>query len=72
MCLIVIHKMFGRVFLSVKPPLLRNIFRTLETLNRFINLYPTNAPDPFKSESYERNKWVSCGHLNSPHSHVQA
>jgi len=37
-----------------------------------VNLYPTNAPDPFKSESYERTKWVRCSHLNAPHSHVQA
>jgi len=26
----------------------------------FFNLYPTNAPDPFKSASYERSKWVRC------------
>ena len=37
-----------------------------------INLYPANTPDPFKSVSYERTKWVRCGHLNAPHSHVQA
>jgi len=37
-----------------------------------LNLYPTNAPDPFKSASYERTKWVRCGHFNAPHSHVQA
>jgi len=36
----------------------------------FLNPYPTNAPDPFKSASYERTKWVRCGHLNAPHSHV--
>jgi len=36
------------------------------------NLYLTNAPDPFKSVSYERTKWVRCGHLNAPHSHIQA
>jgi len=37
-----------------------------------INFYPTNAPDPFKSATYERIKCVCCGHLNAPHSHVQA
>jgi len=37
-----------------------------------VNLYPMNAPDPFKSASYERTKWVRCGHLNALHSHVQA
>ena len=37
-----------------------------------INLYRTNAPDPFKSASYECTKWVRCGHLNPPHSPVQA
>ena len=37
-----------------------------------VNIYPTNAPDPFKSVSYERTKWVRCGHLDAPHSHVQA
>jgi len=37
-----------------------------------INLYRTNAPDPFKSASYKRTKWVRCGHLNPPHSLVQA
>jgi len=36
------------------------------------NLYPTNAPDPFNSASYERTIWVRCGHLNAPHIHVQA
>ena len=36
------------------------------------NLNLTNAPDPFKSAPYERTKWVRCGHLNSPHSHVEA
>jgi len=35
------------------------------------NLFPMNAPDPFKSASYESTKWVPCGHLNVPHSHVQ-
>jgi len=35
-------------------------------------VYPTNAPDPFKSASYERTKWVRYGHLNPPHSHVHA
>jgi len=38
----------------------------------YINFYPTNAPDPFKSASYELTKWVRCGHLNAQHSHVQA
>jgi len=37
-----------------------------------INLYPTNAPDPFKSASYECTKWVRCGHLNALHNHVRA
>jgi len=37
-----------------------------------INLYPTNALDPFKSASYKCTKWVHCGHLNAPHSHVQS
>ena len=36
-----------------------------------INLYLMNAPDPFKSATYERTKWVRCGHLNALHSHVQ-
>jgi hypothetical protein len=36
------------------------------------NLYPTNAPDRFKSASYECTKSVRCGHLNAPYSHVQA
>jgi len=40
-----------------------------EKIHHF-KLYPTNAPDPFKSVSYERSKWVRCGHLNAPHSHV--
>jgi len=35
-------------------------------------LYPTNAPDSLKAVSYERKKWVRCGHLNAPHRHVQA
>jgi len=34
------------------------------------NLYPMNAPDPFKSVSYERTKWVRGSHLNAPHIHV--
>jgi len=38
----------------------------------YFNLYPANAPYPFKSASYKRTKWVCCGHLNAPHSHVQA
>ena len=37
-----------------------------------VNLYPTNAPDPFKSASYESTKWVHYSHLNAPHSHIQA
>jgi len=37
-----------------------------------INLYPTNAPDPFKPASYERTISVRCGHLNALYSHVQA
>ena len=37
-----------------------------------LNLYRMNAPDPFKSATYERTKWVRCGHLNPPHSPVQA
>ena len=40
--------------------------------NDSFNLYRTNAPDPFKSVTYERTKWVRCGHLNPPHSPVQA
>jgi hypothetical protein len=36
-----------------------------------VNLYHTNAPDPFKSATYERTKWVHCGHLNPPHSPVR-
>jgi len=35
-------------------------------------IYPTNATDPFKSASDERNKWVRYGHLNALYSHVQA
>ena len=34
------------------------------------NFYPTNAPNPFKSVSYERTKQVRCGHLNAPHTTV--
>jgi len=45
--------------------------RVLE-VSSSVNLYPTNTPDPFKSASDEHTKWVRCGHLNSPHSHVQA
>jgi len=41
-------------------------------MGHMLNLYPTNAPDPFKSASEERTKWVHCGHLNAPYSHVQA
>ena len=42
------------------------------SLDTMLLLYPANAPDPFKSVSYERTKRVRCGHLNAPHSHVQA
>jgi len=60
-----------------QPPDLRirsmiMIMGYLSLQRHLFNLYPTNAPDPFKSVSYERTKWVRCGHLNAPHSHVQA
>ena len=41
------------------------------TISYCINLYPTNAPDPFKPALYERTISVRCGHLNAPYSHVQ-
>jgi hypothetical protein len=37
-----------------------------------INLYRTNAPNPFKSASYQCNTSVRCGHLNTPYTHVEA
>ena len=36
----------------------------------YVNLYPTNAPDPFNPASYKCTIWVRCGHLNAPHSHA--
>jgi len=58
--------------LSQHPTLTPSAYLTyLITINAlFFNLYPANAPDPFKSASYERTKWVRCSHLNAPHNHV--
>jgi len=48
------------------------VYRMLiSTAIKSFNLYPMNAPDPFKSASYETTKWVRCGHLSALHSHVQ-
>jgi len=48
---------------TAQPPLFKN---------NSLKLYHTNTTDLFKSATYECNKWVRCGHLNPPHSHVQA
>jgi hypothetical protein len=37
-----------------------------------VNLYPTNAPNPFKSASCERTISVCCSHLNALYTHVEA
>jgi len=65
------HEMRIRhIVICVLP--LSTIFFPYYLIKARFNLYPTNAPDPFKSASYERTKLVRCGHLNPLHSHVQA
>jgi len=39
---------------------------------QIINLYPPNAPNPFKSASSEHTKLVHCGYLNALYTHVEA
>ena len=62
----------NRLIQSLSSSLSVDTSRFLASIDRYIDLYPTNAPDPFKSASYERNKRLRCGHLIVPHSHVQA
>jgi hypothetical protein len=38
----------------------------------YLNLYPPNAPNPFKSASSKRTGMLRCGHLIAPYTHVEA
>jgi len=75
--LIVIHKIkhgWLVIFLETGAYSKRSYYIQVSIIHslHLVNLHLTNAPDPFKSASYEHTKWVRCGHLNAPHSHVQA